>query len=88
LTKLRVLVDPIEMWSKYANDLGLDDALRTDIAEELASAVRWQTHSYQHPPRAPTLADPSIVWEQSIVEGHPTHPVSAGNISLCGTRSS
>lgn len=46
-----------------------------EVAAEFASAVRWQAHSYQHPPRTPSLEDPSIVWEQSIVEGHPTHPV-------------
>lgn len=32
-------------------------------------------YSYEHPPEAPLFTSPSIVWEQSIVEGHPTHPV-------------
>lgn len=32
-------------------------------------------YSYQHPPKALSLESTSIEWEQSIVEGHPTHPV-------------
>lgn len=31
--------------------------------------------AYQNPPKCPTLLSPPIEWEQSLVAGHPTHPV-------------
>ena len=37
--------------------------------------IQFLEYSYNFPPTAPSFDDPSIVWEQSIVEGHPTHPV-------------
>jgi hypothetical protein len=30
---------------------------------------------YESPPDCPTIFSPAIEWEQSIIEGHPTHPV-------------
>jgi hypothetical protein len=34
-------------------------------------------HAYEHSPQhAPVFGSPSIAWEQCIIEGHPTHPVS------------
>lgn len=69
------LTDALSLWENYACNLDLDDLTRASVAEELASSVRWQTNAWEHPPRAPALEDPSIAWEQSIVEGHPTHPV-------------
>jgi hypothetical protein len=55
--------------------ISLDPVTRSDISDELANSVRWQAYSYDHPASAPTLLSPSIDWERSIVEGHPTHPV-------------
>ncbi|KAL0954601.1 hypothetical protein HGRIS_003561 [Hohenbuehelia grisea] len=66
---------PLSVWRKYAADSNVSDSLIQDIGEEFESAVKWQTHSYEHPPVAPLFENPSIVWEQSIVEGHPTHPM-------------
>ncbi|KAI0267718.1 IucC family-domain-containing protein [Gloeopeniophorella convolvens] len=74
-TTITKLDDPLVLWDKFARDINLDDALRSEISDELASSVQWQTYSYEHPPNAPTLTSPSIDWEQSIVEGHPTHPM-------------
>ncbi|KAJ8487818.1 hypothetical protein ONZ45_g14190 [Pleurotus djamor] len=67
--------DPLSIWSRYALGAAISDALREDIGNELASAVKWQCFSYEHPPAAPVFRSPSIEWEQSIVEGHPTHPM-------------
>lgn len=33
-------------------------------------------HTYDHPKNLPTLNSSTIAWEQSVVEGHATHPVS------------
>ena len=72
---IKELNDPLVLWDTFATIIDLDPATRSDISDELANSVRWQTYSYDNPPNAPTLLSPSIDWEQSIVEGHPTHPV-------------
>jgi hypothetical protein len=41
----------------------------TELMSFLAGAV------YENPPVCPTILSPAIEWEQSIIEGHPTHPV-------------
>jgi hypothetical protein len=33
--------------------------------------------AYKYPPKVPSIHDLPIAWEQSLVAGHPTHPVSA-----------
>jgi hypothetical protein len=76
-TIIKVMNDPLILWDQFATSVNLDPATRSNISDELASSVRWQAYSYDHPPRAPTLLYSSIDWEQSIVEGHPTHPVRA-----------
>jgi hypothetical protein len=77
---IKELNDPLVLWDAFATPIDLDSATRSDISDELASSVRWQTYSYDHPPNAPTLLSPSIDWEQSIVEGHPTHPVCVSSV--------
>ncbi|KAI0058644.1 hypothetical protein BV25DRAFT_1964653 [Artomyces pyxidatus] len=67
--------DPNGLWGRYAESIGLETTLRAEIADELASSVKWQTYSYEHSPPAPSLNSSSVEWEQSIVEGHPTHPM-------------
>ncbi|KAI0321791.1 IucC family-domain-containing protein [Amylostereum chailletii] len=73
--KLRLSTSATDVWDKFASSLALESALQADIAEELASSVLWQAYSFEHPPRGPAFESPSIDWEQSIVEGHPTHPM-------------
>ncbi|KAJ3920117.1 IucC family-domain-containing protein [Lentinula edodes] len=69
--------DPLVLWRDFASGFaGVEESTIIDIAEEFQSSVKWQQHSYLHPPKAPTFpSSPSIEWEQSIVEGHPTHPM-------------
>ena len=81
-TAMKQMNDPMALFEKYALSIDLDPVMRFDILDELASSMRWQAYSYDHPPNAPTLLSPSIDWEQSIVEGHPTHPVSVSLV--CG----
>ncbi|KAI8319313.1 hypothetical protein GQ54DRAFT_293046 [Martensiomyces pterosporus] len=46
------------------------------ICNELASSVENQAHAYDSPrPKPDILKSTSIEWEQSIVEGHATHPM-------------
>ncbi|KAF9048461.1 IucC family-domain-containing protein [Panaeolus papilionaceus] len=76
--------DVFTIWHKYAASSELGTDTENDIALELSSAIEWQAsrlspvvqaYSYDHPPTAPLFTSPSIDWEQSIVEGHPTHPM-------------
>ncbi|TFY82934.1 hypothetical protein EWM64_g1073 [Hericium alpestre] len=62
-------------WEKLGTSIGLEPNLQAEIKDELASAILWQAYSYEHPPPTPTFDSPSIAWEQSIVDGHPTHPM-------------
>ncbi|KAF8640221.1 hypothetical protein AX16_010118 [Volvariella volvacea WC 439] len=73
--RLSPVEDPLSIWERFANAHHLEPPLIKEIGNEFSSAVKWQTYSYQHPPPAPSFADPSVIWEQSIVEGHPTHPM-------------
>ena len=79
---MKQMNDPLVLWEQFALSVDLDPVMCSDILDELASSMRWQAYSYDHPPKAPTLLSPSIDWEQSIVEGHPTHPVSESLV--CG----
>ncbi|KAH9047389.1 IucC family-domain-containing protein [Lactarius hengduanensis] len=74
-TTMKQMKDLLVLWETFALSIDLDPTMRSDISGELASSMEWQAHSYDHPPNAPTLLSPSIDWEQSIVEGHPTHPM-------------
>ncbi|KAF8071691.1 IucC family-domain-containing protein [Lyophyllum atratum] len=74
-TKLVTSKSPVSIWEKFGSSVGLDLALLNDISNEFSSSVKWQTFSYENPPQAPLFISPSVEWEQSIVEGHPTHPM-------------
>ncbi|PPR03669.1 hypothetical protein CVT24_007790 [Panaeolus cyanescens] len=67
--------DVLTIWHQFASSTGLGEDIENDIAGEFTSAIAWQAYSYDHPPAAPLFTSPSIDWEQSIVEGHPTHPM-------------
>ncbi|KAF9524860.1 IucC family-domain-containing protein [Crepidotus variabilis] len=71
----RQSTDPLSIWQKFASSYKLDNAIKEDTADELSNTIKWQAHSYQHPRPKPLFSSPSIVWEQSIVEGHATHPM-------------
>ncbi|KAH9003054.1 IucC family-domain-containing protein [Lactarius hatsudake] len=57
--------DPLHWWRIFQRTL----------AEELSSSYIWQRAVYESPPICPTVSSSAIEWEQSIVEGHPTHPM-------------
>lgn len=45
-------------------------------ALRMALTILMTAYSFENPPPPPTFDSPSIDWEESIIEGHPTHPVS------------
>ncbi|KAF8896585.1 hypothetical protein BD779DRAFT_1496720 [Infundibulicybe gibba] len=58
--QLRTSKSPLQLWEKFASSIHLSATMVRDISEELISSVKWQGY---------------VDWEQSIVEGHPTHPM-------------
>ncbi|KIK67840.1 hypothetical protein GYMLUDRAFT_238041 [Collybiopsis luxurians FD-317 M1] len=72
---LSPIEDPILLWSRFAHELVLSTAQKKSIQDELASSLHWQRIAYENAPVCPSLRSPSIEWEQSLVEGHPTHPM-------------
>ncbi|KAJ6630970.1 IucC family-domain-containing protein [Mycena sp. CBHHK59/15] len=74
-TTLKKCTDPTELWAKFVKDMLVQDSLSEMIAEELRSSFSWQLRSYENPPVCPSLGSPPIEWEQSLLAGHPTHPM-------------
>ncbi|KAH6913153.1 IucC family-domain-containing protein [Coprinopsis sp. MPI-PUGE-AT-0042] len=72
---LEVSLNPLYLWNRLAASIGLEESITQDIEVEFSSSVEWQEHSYRHPPSCPSFPSLSVIWEQSIVQGHPTHPM-------------
>ncbi|KAF7722628.1 hypothetical protein EC973_002900 [Apophysomyces ossiformis] len=67
--------DAVQIWEKFAQDFGVEEQLRAVLADELQSSIDHQKHTYDHPRSLPTLTSSTIHWEQSILEGHASHPM-------------
>ncbi|KAF7317066.1 C2 domain-containing protein [Mycena chlorophos] len=74
-TKIKKCTDPLALWAKFVGDMLLSESLSTAIADELQSSMDWQRLSYENPPKGLSLTSAPLEWEQSIVAGHPTHPM-------------
>ncbi|KAJ7510429.1 IucC family-domain-containing protein [Mycena galericulata] len=80
-TTLKKCTDPTELWIKFVRDVLVKDSLSEMISEELRSSFAWQLASYENPPACPSLGSAPIEWEQSLVAGHPTHPMHRARMS-------
>ncbi|KAF7330281.1 hypothetical protein MVEN_02466000 [Mycena venus] len=69
------LRSPLPLWETFGRSMKVKEDILKDITAEFESSILWQKYSFENPPLAPQFSSPSIVWEQSIVEGHPTHPM-------------
>ncbi|KAH9068482.1 hypothetical protein EDB83DRAFT_2222676 [Lactarius deliciosus] len=67
--------DPLHWWRKFSTNAMSRGDIDASLAEELSSSYIWQRAVYENPPICPTVSSSAIEWEQSIVEGHPTHPM-------------
>ncbi|KAJ7086118.1 IucC family-domain-containing protein [Mycena belliarum] len=74
-TTLQKCADPTLLWNKFVQDVLVQDSLSEMISEELRSSLEWQLASFENPPACPSLDSAPIKWEQSLVAGHPTHPM-------------
>ncbi|RCH85310.1 hypothetical protein CU098_006734, partial [Rhizopus stolonifer] len=67
--------DAVSLWGRFATDLNVNAKLREQIGQELGSSILFQKYTYDHPKNLPNLSSSTIAWEQSVVEGHATHPM-------------
>ncbi|KAF8633234.1 hypothetical protein AX15_001463 [Amanita polypyramis BW_CC] len=67
--------DPVQLWRKFVEPTALPERVRETIGKELQSSYEWQLIAYDNPPRCPDWNSSRIEWEQSLVTGHPTHPM-------------
>ncbi|KAH9063923.1 hypothetical protein EDB87DRAFT_1701063 [Lactarius vividus] len=67
--------DPLHWWRIFSTNAMSRGNINASLAEELSSSYTWQRAVYENPPICPTVSSSAIEWEQSIVEGHPTHPM-------------
>ncbi|KAG6837248.1 hypothetical protein H0H93_012643 [Arthromyces matolae] len=72
LTRIK---DVVHLWQKFVDGIIMQHGLREAIHKEIQSSYDYQLLSYQNPPSCPSLTSPPIEWEQSLVAGHPTHPM-------------
>ncbi|TFK28163.1 hypothetical protein FA15DRAFT_665648 [Coprinopsis marcescibilis] len=82
---LRQTEDPALIWHKFANSVGIKDPMKATIATELLNSMKYQYKAYLNPPPCPTLQSSSIEWEQSLVAGHPTHPMHRARLLPLGS---
>ncbi|KAF9028919.1 hypothetical protein BDZ89DRAFT_1112859 [Hymenopellis radicata] len=73
---------PLPLFKAFARSANLSADMEEAIAQELESAAHWTTHAETHPPPIPTATSAPIVFEQSIVSGHPTHPMHKTRAAL------
>ena len=53
------------------------------LQAELASSVHHATYAFLHSPMTPKISQSSAIeWEQSIVEGHATHPMHKARLAV------
>ncbi|KAF9448315.1 hypothetical protein P691DRAFT_669682 [Macrolepiota fuliginosa MF-IS2] len=67
--------DPVHLWRKFVDGVIIQDSLSDVIEKELLSSYEWQKLSFENPPALPSLLSAPVEFEQSLVAGHPTHPM-------------
>ncbi len=70
VTDVGAMMKQVSAWNNY------DQNVIHGICLEMANSIEHQAYRYAHPSPIKLNADsPLIDWEQSIVEGHPIHPM-------------
>ncbi|PFH53187.1 hypothetical protein AMATHDRAFT_138330 [Amanita thiersii Skay4041] len=75
LTMLVSSWDVEHYWLKFVEGAAFGDSIRKIIRDELTSCYEWQLSTYESPPPCPSIKSSRLEWEQSLVSGHPTHPM-------------
>ncbi|KAG0333971.1 hypothetical protein BG000_008756, partial [Podila horticola] len=63
----------------------IDEMLLNQLCAELDSSVEHMSNLFLHPHPEPTLESTAIEWEQSIIEGHGTHPMHKSRYAVAPT---
>ncbi|KAF9104344.1 hypothetical protein BGX27_010129 [Mortierella sp. AM989] len=63
----------------------ISGALVDQLCSELNSSVEHMSYLFAHPHPEPTLSSTAIEWEQSIIEGHGTHPMHKSRCAVAPT---
>ncbi|OMJ18355.1 hypothetical protein AYI70_g5396 [Smittium culicis] len=75
--------DPTIFMRETGKWLKSDINLIESICSELTSSVEHQEYRYKNPPQTPDFKSyKSIDWENSIIEGHATHPMHRSRHSI------
>ncbi|EKM78593.1 hypothetical protein AGABI1DRAFT_59499 [Agaricus bisporus var. burnettii JB137-S8] len=69
------ITDPVYIWRKFVDGIIIQESLSENIEKELLSSYEWQKLAFEGPPALPSLSSAPIKFEQSLVAGHPTHPM-------------
>ncbi|KAJ2476384.1 hypothetical protein EV174_004950, partial [Coemansia sp. RSA 2320] len=76
------ITDATQIMQQAGEWMLCDSAAVEAICSELTSSVNNQMHAYAHSKPEPNiLSSTAIEWEQSIVEGHATHPMHRARYS-------
>ncbi|PVU86627.1 hypothetical protein BB561_006635 [Smittium simulii] len=82
LNKYRI-TDPNIIMKQLGFWLNSDKKIIDQVCNELDSSVQHQRYRYENPPKTPDIETwKSIDWENSILEGHATHPMHRARSSV------
>ncbi|KAK9763130.1 hypothetical protein K7432_010482 [Basidiobolus ranarum] len=79
---LAVEIDPCILLRQIGQWRNIEASLIESICGELLSSVEHTEHAYRARKPAPTWESSSIEWEQSIIEGHATHPMHKARFAV------
>ncbi|KAF0451179.1 IucC family-domain-containing protein [Gigaspora margarita] len=65
----------IELMNILGIWLNLDNNIVSSVNEELDNNIKNQEYTFKNPQAIPSLHSSSMEWEQSLIEGHPFHPM-------------
>ncbi|RKP40203.1 IucC family-domain-containing protein, partial [Dimargaris cristalligena] len=75
-------LNPDVLLNQVARANNYDKDIISAIIREMESSMAHQEHMYVHPPSPPTLESSELAWENSILEGHATHPMHKARFAL------
>ncbi|CAG8495223.1 1781_t:CDS:2 [Funneliformis mosseae] len=75
-------ISSVELMRIFGAWMKLDDDFVKQIIAELDSSVQYQTYTYKSYNHQLSLLTSSIEWEQSLLEGHATHPMNKARLAM------
>ncbi|CAI2165170.1 487_t:CDS:2 [Funneliformis geosporum] len=75
-------ISPVELMRIFGAWMKLDDDIVKQVNAELDSSVQYQAYTYKNHNHQLSLLSSSIEWEQSLLEGHATHPMNKARLAI------